>query len=134
MVSYQRKPSVAACPVTRSHTNRTTITTTTPGTNAKVGIKNVLDNSTVNSSHTKVLPKVHIIEDKNQDKIHEVSVGNFKKSQNMIYPIIQDIIVNQTHQDHKSIQEWIHAHKEAHKFDANSTFCTVMKALELKDL
>jgi hypothetical protein len=121
-------------PVTRSHINSTTASTTTIGTNAKVGIKNMPDNSTVTSTHTNVITKVRIINDKNQNENHEVSVGNFKKFQNMIYPIIHNIIAKQTHQYLKSIQKWIHVHKGAQKLDANSTFHTVMKALELKDL
>jgi hypothetical protein len=102
MVSYQREPSTTARPTTRSTTNSTA---TTAATNANVGTKNVQDTST----RTNIIPTVSIVHDKIQHVLHEVSVGNVKKFQNLIYPIIQTITVKQIHQKHESIKKWIHA-------------------------
>jgi hypothetical protein len=101
MVSYQREPSTTARPTTRSTTNSTA---TTAATNAKVGTKNVQDTGT----RTNIIPKVSIVHDKIQYVLHEVSVGNVKKFQNLIYPIIQTITVKQIHHKHESIKKWIH--------------------------
>lgn len=62
----------------------------------------------------------------------KVTMGTFKQFQLNIFPIIQAIISN--HPKHPIVNKWSKAQQSRNKIDEHSTFRTISKALELKDL
>jgi hypothetical protein len=63
-----------------------------------------------------------------------VKTWRFKDFQQLIYPIIQKIIDNPVTSAHPFVQRWCNAIKGPSKVMAVSTFCTVAKSFNLKDL
>lgn len=69
-----------------------------------------------------------------EGNMNMVKTWKFKDFQQTIFPIIQNIAKNPGTSEHPFVQRWCNAMKGSKKIMAVSTYCTVAKSFNLKDL
>jgi hypothetical protein len=70
----------------------------------------------------------------NDREFQEATIGHFKKFQEKIFPILEQIFNCMKPQEHPFHTRWARVQQGTLKMDTSSTFRSVAKALDLRDL